>query len=405
MNKLFRNVALVSWSALMMTSCGSDNYDYPEPEKPAGMTVEEQKAKLDNVVSLLIGEVKTEEIKEANDLLTYAMNHYVVSKDYNIGGLTTKYVLGLVKCQDRSLSDVGGYFLKLSAFTGKFTATKSGWVDSGQSDDVEMTFLDENGVECTLVLKASDDHYRYDNNAKINEIPCIYAIPKQIEATLTRDGKQMAYVVVNPVVKGEGGKDAIMANDVMGTLRFRSYSYDILCEKSDISGTQGCALNTTINLGADKTIKTTLTTEKQLYAKDTTVADSVVLTSSNPAKLHIDLLGKVVADGNISDLKAVTDYLNEARRNNTDQQAFKAALDKVNGCLNIGVYYDNSDERMASMILMAGVDRDQTTGKEVWNIQPAVYFSDGTSYLLSDMFSNLGLDELKEAFRNSKKRF
>jgi hypothetical protein len=34
-----------------------------------------------------------------------------------------------------------------------------------------------------------------------------------------------------------------------------------------------------------------------------------------------------------------------------------------------------------------------------------VYFSDGTSYLLSDMFSNLGLDELKEAFRNSKKRF
>jgi hypothetical protein len=135
------------------------------------------------------------------------------------------------------------------------------------------------------------------------------------------------------------------------------------------------------------------------------VADSVVLTSNNPAKLHIDLLGKVVADGNISDLKAVTDYLNEARRNNTDQQAFKAALDKVNGCLNIGVYYDNSDERMASMILMAGVDRDQTTGKEVWNIQPAVYFSDGTSYLLSDMFSNLGLDELKEAFRNSKKRF
>jgi hypothetical protein len=58
MNKLFRNVALVSWSALMMTSCGSDNYDYPEPEKPAGMTVEEQKAKLDNVVSLLIGEVR-----------------------------------------------------------------------------------------------------------------------------------------------------------------------------------------------------------------------------------------------------------------------------------------------------------------------------------------------------------
>lgn len=405
MKKIFRNMALVSCSALMMTSCGSDNYDYPEPEKPAGMTVEEQKGKLDNVVSLLIGEIDTEEIKEANDLLTYAMNHYVVSKDYNIGGLTTKYVMGLVKCQDRSLSDVGGYFLKLAAFTGKFKATENGWTDAGQSDDVEMTFLDENGLECTLVLKASDDHYRYDNNKKINDIPCIYAIPKQIEATLTRDGKQMASVVVNPVVKGEGGQDAIMANDIMGTLRFRSNSYDILFEKTDISGAEGCALNTTINLGAVKTFKTTLTTEKPLYTKDTTVADSVVLTPGNPAKLHIDLLGMVVADGNITDLKAVTDFLNEARRNNTDQEAFKAALGKVNGCINIGVYYDNSDERMASLILTAGVDRDQTTGKEVWNIQPAIYFNDGTSYLLSDMFSNLGLDELKEAFRNSKKRF
>ena len=390
---------------MMLTSCGNDEYDYPEPPKPAGMTIEEQKAKLDNVVSLLIAEVKTEEIKEANDLLTYAMNHYVVAEDYSIGALTTKYVLGLVNCQDRSMSDVGGYFLKLSAFTGKFTATKKSWEASGQSDNLEMTFPDENGVLCTFVLKGSDDYYRYDNNDKINEIPCVYAIPKQIEATLTRDDNQLAYVVVNPVVKGEGGKDAIMANDVMGTLRFRSNSYDILCEKSDISGAQGCALNTTINLGPDKTVKTTLTTEKQLYAKDATAPDSVVFTSSNPAKLHIDLLGKVIADGNISDLKAMTDYLNEARQNNTDQQAFKAALDKVNGCLNIGVYYDNSDERMASMILMAGVDRDQTTGKEVWNIQPAVYFSDGTSYLLSDMFNNLGIDELKEAFGNSKKRF
>lgn len=408
-HRINKCMILLSCAMMMvMPSCSSDDDNNSnngtEPEQPKGMTVEEQKAKLDNVAKLMRDNFKTEEINDATNLLAHALNNYFAADGYNLEALDAKYNIGLYNCSDPTLGNFGGYFLQLPMFNGKLAATKEGWEVTGESDALELSFPDENGVQCTFMIKGSKDYYRYDNKSEFNGMPCVYAIPKQAEGTLTRGGTQVATMIINPVMKSEGGQGAIFGNDVTGTMKWRSTSYDIIIEKKDASGSQGCEINTTLKQGALNAIRSALTTEKQLFAYDTTVADSIVVAPNNPAKLHIDVLAKVVADGTISDLKTFTDYLNDASQNDTNEQAFKAALEKANGCLNIGVYYDGSDERMANVILMAVAERDQTTGKEVWDAQPVISFSDGTSYMFTNIFGNISFDNIKDAIANCNKR-
>lgn len=400
--------ALTCLSAASCKSDGPEQEDKPA-EKPAILTEEEQKVKLETAARELTNRIDADEVNAVTDLLVYAMDHYIAPEDYNIDALANGINNGLFKSEEMVDGELH-YYILLPYFAAKYAAKEDHWEWVDESHKLELAFPDEKGNSCLLTVEASDEHAVYDDGSSVNGTKARFGIPNQLDAVLTQGTKTLTHITVKPVMRNAGSPDAIFGNDLTGTARVRLPSYDITAAKSDVQGTSGCRLDAAIEQGATTLVTAQLVTQKELFSKNVTTdsakeQDTSSLTPGNPADVAFDVLGKVQAKGTVSDLKAFADGLNTMKAQQSNETAFKATLKQTNTLLDVGIYYDGGDVRMADLILVADVERNPATGVEIWKARPAVSFADGTSYLVKEFFSETNFGEVARAIRESINRF
>lgn len=412
--KTFIQTALLAaLICLPLASCKSDGPEQEDKpvEKPAILTEEEQKVKLETAARELTNRIDVDEVNAVTDLLVYAIDHYIIPEDYDINALTNGFNNAIFKSEEMD-GDKLNYYIKLPYFGGKYAAREDHWEWVDESHKLELSFPDEKGAPCLLTVDATDEHTVYNNGFIVNGTKARIGIPQKLDILLTQGSKTLALVTANPVVKNGDGSTAIFANDISGKAIVKLPSYNITAAKSDIEGKPGCRVDVAIEQGTTKVVTAQLISQKELFTKSTTADPSTLkeentsaLTANNPADVEIDVLGKVQAKGIVTDLKTFAEGLKAMKLQKDNESNFKIILKQVNSLLDVGIFYDGDDTRMAKLILIADVERNPATGTEIWKAQPAVSFSDGTSYLMKEFFSETNISDLIKAFKEAGKRF
>lgn len=123
--------------------------------------------------------------------------------------------------------------------------------------------------------------------------------------------------------------------------------------------------------------------------------------------LSINVKDQATVSGTISQAYIFYACMDEMERSRNNETAFKAALNKANSLLHLNVYLAGNAEPLASIVLIASVERTPWNGEETWTALPAVVFSDGTSYTITQYIdseeSSLLTERIKEFFETLKK--
>ena len=113
------------------------------------------------------------------------------------------------------------------------------------------------------------------------------------------------------------------------------------------------------------------------------------------AGLAIDVLGKVQLKGTIDDIRSLIADTETADDDDKDETKYKSDIEKVNGHLDINLYYKGGNKKQATFLFQP-IEYDY--GR--WMPEPAITFPDGSIYSMESYFNK---DDFKALIDTAKK--
>lgn len=324
--------------------------------------------------------------------------------------------------------------LMASQAKGEFTAKYNGsWQRTSNTGDLKMTYSDKKGAKWVLTVKKSgsigkiliedaDEFYAYpgyipdlgpydkviqgNDYSFTEEITSKYIdLPKQVTATLTRNGVERVKTTVN-INQFSNRNTKTYALSLIGKSSGTAEVYikpsgTALEVKSTFNYADGSSSSATA------TVKKGGTTLLSVEASCTPKADGdESLYSVANAKVTATVLGKLSVRLSTGEAKEIADAIDDARGYNSrlDVNAVTNAKEKINS--GLVAYITNSNAAIRQADFVADVKSreevyadwsdsyygDQYYGPEyktrkVYELVPAIKFSDGSSYSFSNYFT------------------
>ncbi|MBQ6188580.1 MAG: hypothetical protein IJK45_00200 [Bacteroidaceae bacterium] len=464
MKKYFLMAAALLLGAVCMVSCGDDDVETPGGNDPINPDVTpanevwapaKQKQYLEDVGMEVNQVFNVEDFRHYIELANYVGSHYGDDYDWDavedwgdgiLDGLMSELIRTDKKTENdewtggdgkiyrnvyNEFYDVYRSTILASNFRGHWTARNGKWTRT-DADDLQFIFANKSGQQCVLSLATSgkvtkvhmfhydewknyesegnDDWTNYVSNEYYDRTEYTLGVPEKIEVKLTEGDRMLVHQVMTTDLGSITNEEFDLSRS---TLTFNSTTtfdngYVITAEnvkyapssaslKTTITKNQALLLTATLSCGLSNVPARTL---NDWYDLDDDELEDIFAKSNATAAFSLNVLGKVQLKGTISDLHKLVDYIDEANDNDENEQTFKNALKKANGCLEAVIYYNGGTAKQATMGLEAIPDRwtdwEGHTYTE-WYAEPTLYFPDGSSYSFEEYFNEDDFKDLIDA--------
>lgn len=318
-------------------------------------------------------------------------------------------------------------FIAASTFTGHFTAVNGRWVkDAGSAGDLQFSFKDRAGRDCVMRLEtagntknvhlfAEEDYSHSDYQGDYNDwygnnttttytyyydnTEYTVAVPERITLTLTQGGNTVMRTEVNVSISELTGEEFNLSKDNVSFTAVTDLNNGYKANVSQAAYTANSKVAANAELSKNGKSLMTFAVASDISGipslnisalGDIDLDDLGNATGKN-AVAKVDILGKIQIQGTLSDIRQFIDYLDKAEDNYGIESQYKSYLNQANSLMNIGVYYNNSQTRQASLRLEPFFNEYEYGAvygdkRGYWTNEPVIVFSDGTSYSTFDAF-------------------
>lgn len=443
------NIKFISYAMMALamgftfSACGDDDDNEKKPDEgivipddsnntsDQVLTSKEQKEVLEQTARNLLDKIKSSDFQALTDIAKYYRDEmdYKRKYDYNIG----KYVYyginddaikewfedALKLCEGSMSNNVQKNLYVAANFKARFVAGSERWELAGQSDGLEFQFNDKNGKQCILKITASDNYtkahltpldntdWEWNGSTEVQKrYENTFGVPETVNVTFTQGGNQLVNATVKTKLTMNKEDVDLSTDDYEATVDANVCGYNIIVEKAEFLHDQKAYVSTTIKknnetlikLQAEANGKVRLTTESENYYGRYREWTEFNVREAGRGIFKVDVLGKVQAVGEIKDIDMERNFIEKAHKSRYDESAFKEAIENANNQLNIGLYYDGKNTRMATVLWSTTAYRKYSD--IYYEATPAIKFDDGTSYTFEEYFDKTYFKKVVDNFNN-----
>lgn len=415
--KHWKHYAALAATALVtlggFTACGDD--ETSDPTAPGGtnndpaLSVTDQKKRIESVASELMAKVNSDDYKNLNNI-------YQVIYDANGEQVDDWAQAAAEACKQPGSTNTNLKYLYTAAnFTGRFALSHGVWVKTDDKIDyLEFTGKDEAGKTFALTLKTSgkqtpihhdsfdDDDVdyiwsesEYDYDRVETHTRNAFTLPQNISLTLTQDGKKVAGAEVVSNVTIASGEEVDLTRDkvdVSATAMVNDITVKV--EKAAFNAGTDASTKVTVTKGSETLVAAQAQAEGKVTESDATIGKG---------NFVINVLSKMRIEGKTDNGAELDRYLNLADKNDEDESLFKKYVAKANEQLDVKIFFDNSKNSSASIVLYPLEENDYYGS--YWYYEPYFAFNDGTKYSFEEYFEEGTFKSVVTQFNNLLESF
>lgn len=427
-------------------ACGSDSNDVSDPETPItpvepskeqALSIADQKEFLEKVALEFMDMTPASDFDDIADLCMFINDTYVEDYDWDnvedwaqdsfdaareaLGSVTTEketetwgrytYNYNYIYAEYKAL-------LMASNFTGHFTAKNGRW-ELEKANDLQFIFTDKRGQKCVLKLETSgsvkkvfvmniedwmdyesnSSGYTYTYNEYYDRTKCTIGVPEKIVVTLTQNGKQVAEATLKTDLGSISGEEFDISKNNLSLSFALELNNGYNFEASKVAYTANTSASivssitknktTLVSMGISADINNIPSVNVSAFSSDSFDEDDYNFDDINAKNVYVkfDVLGKVQIQGTLSDVRKFVDYLEDADDNDNNEVNYKSYIEHANSLADINMFYNGNNVKQATIKLEPFAE-ETWNGRTYWDMEPVIYFYDGSSYSTFEAFFN-----------------
>lgn len=385
-------VSLLSMAVMFFAACGDSSNDPVDPNPGGGnegggtetiVTAAQAKQSLDRTSQELLSKISANEFEEYKQMLD-------VDVSDKAGVIQDWFEACVEACEINANPD--NLLWKAANFVGEFELQQGTWVQTKKGGDhLSFTYYDAQQKKCVLTLKASAEateihHSVFDEEdwvwiggqATVTRYENRFMLPKQVDITATREGKNMGTVSVTSNVKT--GKEVDLSKDevdVTSVVTIGAYKAEV--KKAVYKAGKTAEAKVVFSKNGEELI----TLEGNGNGNITPSGEKSEFGQIN---ITMNILGKAKVVYKILDGNLYYNNLNKADDNDGDESMFKLFVENANKQVDAKLYLDGSVSPAAKIYLAPYLAEDYGIYK-YWDYEYWLEFTDGSKYSYEDYFN------------------
>ena len=384
-------VSLLSMAVMFFAACGDSSNDPVDPNPGGGnagggtetiVTAAQAKQSLDRTSQELLSKISANEFEEYKQMLD-------VDVSDKAGVIQDWFEACVEACEIKANPD--NHLWNAANFVGEFELQQGTWVQTKKGGDhLSFIYHDAQQKKCVITLKASaeateihhsvfdDEDWEWTGSQEIvTRYEIRFMLPKQIDITATREGKNMGTVSVTSQVKT--GKEVDLSKDevdVTSVVTIGAYKAEV--KKAVYKAGKTAEAKVVFSKNGEELI----TLEGNGNGNITPSGEKSEFGQIN---ITINILGKAKVVYKILDGNLYYNNLSKADDNDGDESMFKLFVENANKQVDAKLYLDGSVSPAAKIYLAPYLAEDYGTYK-YWDYEYWLEFTDGSKYSYEDYF-------------------
>ena len=385
-------VSLLSMAVMFFAACGDSSNDPVDPNPGGGnegggtetiVTAAQAKQSLDKTSQELLSKISANEFEEYKQMLD-------VDVSDKAGVIQDWFEACVEACEINANPD--NHLWKAANFVGEFELQQGTWVQTKKGGDhLSFTYYDAQQKKCVITLKASAEateihHSVFDEEdwvwiggqATVTRYENRFMLPKQVDITATREGKDMGTVSVTSNVKT--GKEVDLSKDevdVTSVVTIGAYKAEV--KKAVYKAGKTAEAKVVFCKNGEELI----TLEGNGNGNITPSGEKSEFGQIN---ITMNILGKAKFVYKILDGNLYYNNLNKADDNDGDESMFKLFVENANKQVDAKLYLDGSVSPAAKIYLAPYLEEEYGSYK-YWDYEYWLEFTDGSKYSYEDYFN------------------
>lgn len=385
-------VSLLSMAVMFFAACGDSSNDPVDPNPGGGnegggtetiVTAAQAKQSLDKTSQELLSKISANEFEEYKQMLD-------VDVSDKAGVIQDWFEACVEACEINANPD--NHLWKAANFVGEFELQQGTWVQTKKGGNhLSFTYYDAQQKKCVLTLKASAEateihHSVFDEEdwvwiggqATVTRYENRFMLPKQVDITATREGKNMGTVSVTSNVKT--GKEVDLSKDevdVTSVVTIGAYKAEV--KKAVYKAGKTAEAKVVFSKNGEELI----TLEGNGNGNITPSGEKSEFGQIN---ITMNILGKAKFVYKILDGNLYYNNLSKADDNDGDESMFKLFVENANKQVDAKLYLDGSVSPAAKIYLAPYLAEDYGSYK-YWDYEYWLEFTDGSKYSYEDYFN------------------
>ena len=385
-------VSLLSMAVMFFAACGDSSNDPVDPNPGGGnegggtetiVTAAQAKQSLDKTSQELLSKISANEFEEYKQMLD-------VDVSDKAGVIQDWFEACVEACEINANPD--NHLWKAANFVGEFELQQGTWVQTKKGGDhLSFTYYDAQQKKCVITLKASAEateihHSVFDEEdwvwiggqATVTRYENRFMLPKQVDITATREGKNMGTVSVTSNVKT--GKEVDLSKDevdVTSVVTIGAYKAEV--KKAVYKAGKTAEAKVVFCKNGEELI----TLEGNGNGNITPSGEKSEFGQIN---ITMNILGKAKFVYKILDGNLYYNNLNKADDNDGDESMFKLFVENANKQVDAKLYLDGSVSPAAKIYLAPYLEEEYGSYK-YWDYEYWLEFTDGSKYSYEDYFN------------------
>lgn len=385
-------VSLLSMAVMFFAACGDSSNDPVDPNPGGGnagggtetiVTAAQAKQSLDRTSQELLSKISANEFEEYKQMLD-------VDVSDKAGVIQDWFEACVEACEIKANPD--NHLWNAANFVGEFELQQGTWVQTKKGGDhLSFIYHDAQQKKCVITLKASaeateihhsvfdDEDWEWTGSQEIvTRYENRFMLPKQIDITATREGKNMGTVSVTSQVKTgkevDLSKDEVDVTSVVTIGAFKAevkkavYKAGKTAEAKVVFSKNGEEL---ITLEGNGNGNITPSGEKSEFGQ---------------INITMNILGKAKFVYKILDGNLYYNNLNKAYDNDSDESMFKLFVENANKQVDAKLYLDGAASP-AAKIYLAPYLAEEYGSYKYWDSEYWLEFTDGSKYSYEKYFN------------------
>lgn len=385
-------VSLLSMAVMFFAACGDSSNDPVDPNPGGGnegggtetiVTAAQAKQSLDRTSQELLSKISANEFEEYKQMMD-------VDVSDKAGVIQDWFEACVEACEINANPD--NHLWKAANFVGEFELQQGTWVQTKKGGDhLSFTYYDAQQKKCVITLKASAEateihHSVFDEEdwvwiggqATVTRYENRFMLPKQVDITATREGKNMGTVSVTSNVKT--GKEVDLSKDevdVTSVVTIGAYKAEV--KKAVYKAGKTAEAKVVFSKNGEELI----TLEGNGNGNITPSGEKSEFGQIN---ITMNILGKAKFVYKILDGNLYYNNLNKADDNDGDESMFKLFVENANKQVDAKLYLDGSVSPAAKIYLAPYLEEEYGSYK-YWDYEYWLEFTDGSKYSYEDYFN------------------
>lgn len=385
-------VSLLSMAVMFFAACGDSSNDPVDPNPGGGnegggtetiVTAAQAKQSLDRTSQELLSKISANEFEEYKQMLD-------VDVSDKAGVIQDWFEACVEACEINANPD--NHLWNAANFVGEFELQQGTWVQTKKGGDhLSFTYYDAQQKKCVITLKASAEateihHSVFDEEdwvwigaqATVTRYENRFMLPKQVDITATREGKNMGAVSVTSNVKT--GKEVDLSKDevdVTSVVTIGAYKAEV--KKAVYKAGKTAEAKVVFSKNGEELI----TLEGNGNGNITPSGEKSEFGQIN---ITMNILGKAKFVYKILDGNLYYNNLSKADDNDGDESMFKLFVENANKQVDAKLYLDGSVSPAAKIYLAPYLAEDYGSYK-YWDYEYWLEFTDGSKYSYEDYFN------------------